>query len=306
MDALDSPAFLGQLACLGAALLWAIALTIFRRPIEIFGARRINLAKCSLAAVFQGLTVVLLGQSGVLWNAPARSLIFIVASGLVGLVVGDTALFGATARIGVHRTLLLQTLAPVFTAIVAATWQSERPTLTQAIGGAVILAGVALVVAPERRNLPLVSSVAVPGVGVGIALGVLAAMGQGVGVVLAKVGMQDMAVLPASFLRLAAAAAGLAVIGALSAPRATASDSHPDSRILARVLIATLLGAYVALFLMMAGVDLAPASIAAVLLSTGPVFSLVLETVMERRLPTMRGVVGTLLAVTGVAVLSGW
>jgi len=306
MDALDSPALLGQLACLGAALLWAIALTIFRRPIEIYGARRINLAKCSLAAVFQGLTVVLLGQAGVLWNAPVRSLIFIVASGLVGLVVGDTALFGATARIGVHRTLLLQTLAPVFTAIVAATWQSERPTLAQAIGGVVILAGVALVVAPERRNLPLVPSVVVPGVGVGIALGVLAAMGQGVGVVLAKVGMQDVAVLPASFLRLAVAAAGLAVIGALSARRATAPDSRPGSRTLARVLVATLLGAYVALFLMMAGVDLAPASIAAVLLSTGPVFSLMLESVMERRLPAMRGVVGTLLAVIGVAVLSSW
>ena len=208
MDAFASPALIGQSACLGAALLWAIALTIFRRPIEIYGARRINLAKCSLAAVFQGLTVVFLGQAGVLRDAPARSLIFIVASGVVGLVVGDTALFGATARIGVHRTLLLQTLAPVFTAVVAATWQSERPALTQAIGGLVILAGVALVVSPERRNRPLAGSVVVPGVGAGIALGVLAAMGQGVGLVLAKVGMQDVAVLPASFLRLAAAAGG--------------------------------------------------------------------------------------------------
>jgi drug/metabolite transporter (DMT)-like permease len=57
---------------------------------------------------------------------------------------------------------------------------------------------------------------------------------------------------------------------------------------------------------MMAGVDLAPASIAAVLLSTGPVFSLTIESAIERRLPTVRGVVGTLLAVTGVAVLSAW
>ena len=38
-------------------------------------------------------------QAGVLWNAPARSLIFITASGLVGLVLGDTALFGATKLI---------------------------------------------------------------------------------------------------------------------------------------------------------------------------------------------------------------
>ena len=54
MPLLDSQALLGQLACLGAALLWAIALTIFRRPIELYGARRVNLAKCSLAATFQG------------------------------------------------------------------------------------------------------------------------------------------------------------------------------------------------------------------------------------------------------------
>ena len=303
---LDSHTFLGQLACLGAALLWAIALTIFRRPIEIYGARRINLAKCSLAAVLQGLTVVVLGQAGVLWSAPARSLVFIVVSGIVGLVLGDTALFGAAKRIGVHRTLLLQTLAPVFTAIVAAAWQGERPTLAQAIGGADILAGDALVVTPQRQDRSLIPSVVIPGVGVGILLGVLAAMGQGVGVVLAKVGMQDVAVLPASFLRLAVAAVGLAVIGAFTKPRTIAPGSGRDSRSLTRVLVATFLGAYVALFLMMAGVDLAPASVAAVLLSTGPVFSLAIETAIERRLPTVRGVVGTLLAVLGVAVLSAW
>jgi drug/metabolite transporter (DMT)-like permease len=306
MPLLESQALLGQLACLGAALLWAIALTIFRRPIETYGARRINLAKCSLAAVFQGLTVVVLGQAGTLWSAPTRSLVFIVVSGVVGLALGDTALFGAAKRIGVHRTLLLQTLAPVFTAIVAAGWQGERPPLAQTIGGAVILAGVALVVAPGRKDRTIVPSLVVPGVGLGILLGVLAAMGQGVGVVLAKVGMQDVAVLPASFLRLAVAAVGLAVIGAFMKARTNPPGSGPDSRTITRVLVATFLGAYVALFLMMAGVDLAPASVAAVLLSTGPVFSLAIETALERKLPTMRGVVGTLLAVIGVAVLSAW
>jgi len=279
-------------------------LTIFRRPIEIFGARRINLAKCGVAAVFQGLTVVLLGQAGVLWTAPVKSLAFIAVSGLVGLVLGDTALFAATARIGVHRTLLLQTLAPVFTAIVAATWQGEHPTLTQGAGSLLILGGVALVVAPGRRSRGVTPSGIAWGTGVGIALGVLAAMGQGVGLVLAKVGMHDVPILPASFLRLATAAVGLAVIGALSTRRAATTDARRDSRVLARVLIATFLGAYVALFLMMAGVAMAPASIAAVLLSTGPVFSLVLESVVERRPVKLRGVAGTLLAILGVAVLT--
>jgi drug/metabolite transporter (DMT)-like permease len=55
---------------------------------------------------------------------------------------------------------------------------------------------------------------------------------------------------------------------------------------------------------MMAGVALAPAPVAAVLLGTSPVFSLFLEAVVEKRPVTARGLLGTLLAVAGVGVLS--
>ncbi len=121
---------------------------------------------------------------------------------------------------------------------------------------------------------------------------------------LAKVGMQELQVLPASFLRLAAAAVGLLLVGLLSARGAPRPRRPVESRTVGRVLVATLLGTYLALFLMMAGVALAPASIAAVLLSTSPVFSLVLEAIVDHRPPTLRGVVGTLMAVAGVAILT--
>ena len=45
--------------------------------------------------------------------APTPALLALAASGLVGITVGDTALFAAVVRIGVHRSLLLLTLAPV-------------------------------------------------------------------------------------------------------------------------------------------------------------------------------------------------
>jgi drug/metabolite transporter (DMT)-like permease len=306
MERLSSGILLGQTACLGAALLWAVALTVFRRPILVYGARRINLAKCVIAAVLQGITVLIIGQASAFWTVPARSLLFVAASGVVGLALGDTALFGAAARLGVHRALLLQTLAPVFTAILAALWQSEMPTAAQAGGGVVILFGVALVVAPGRRDAETVPAVArAAGPALGLVLGVLAALGQATGLVLAKVGMQEMPVLPASALRLSAAAVGLVIIGAASFNRLTAPDRRAGDtrRAAGRVLVATLLGTYLALFLMMAGVALVPASVAAVLLSTAPVFSLVVEAVVDRRPPTSRGVLGTLLAVAGVAVL---
>jgi drug/metabolite transporter (DMT)-like permease len=304
-------ALAGVSACLAAAFLWAVAVTLFRRPVERYGARTVNLAKCLLATLLQGLTVWAAGQGSALLTASAGSLALVAASGVVGLTLGDTALFAAVRRIGVHRTLLLQTLSPVFAALIAFLWRGERITAGQAGGALLILAGVALVVAPRRplgtpgtatlgEGARAAATAAVPG----LAFALLAALGQGGGVVLAKSGMEEIGFLPASFLRLAAAALGLLLIGIFSEDLKRLGPFLRDRDMLARALPATLLGTYLALFLMMAGVALAPASVAAVLLATSPVFSLFLEAALERRAPDLRGLAGTLLAVAGVAVLS--
>jgi len=250
--------------------------------------------------------VLALGQMGALRTTPLSAQALVAVSGVIGLVIGDTALFAAVARIGVHRTLLLQTLAPVFTALVDGLWRGVWPSPLQAVGAVMILAGVALVVAPER------AAAAVPdggparsaSVSAGVAAGVVAAFGQGVGIVLAKAGMETMDVLPASFLRLAAAGIGLALLGAITGGIGRLSRLARSRDAYTRVVPATLLGTYFAMFLMMAGIAWAPASVAAVLLSTSPVFSLVLEAVVDRQPITPRGASGTLLAVAGVAVLT--
>lgn len=290
--------FAGESACLGAAVLWAATVLLFRRPIRDHGPRTINLAKCLLAAVLQGATVVVLGQTGALLQAPGSELAFLAVSGLVGLTLGDTALFAAVSRIGVHRTLLLQTLAPVFAAALAALWRGERPTGFQAAGTVLILAGVALVVAPRRGDAEG------PGWDArGIFLSVVAALGQGVGVVLAKSGMESIPPVPASFFRLAVAALGLLALSLAlrRLGRIVPLLRAPSS--LARVVPATFLGTYIALFLMMAGVALAPAGVAAVLLATSPVFSLIFESIADRKPISWRAALGTALAVGGVAVL---
>jgi drug/metabolite transporter (DMT)-like permease len=302
----------GEAACLTAALLWAVSLAVFRSSIAAHGARTINLAKCLLAAVLQGVTVLFLGQAGSLTSASARDLVLLAASGLIGLTLGDTALFVAVTRIGLHRTLLLQTLSPVFAAILAALWQGERPTTLQAVGAAVVLAGVGVVVAPSgaRRaggngisGKPVSRTEAGGWAAGGVLLAVLAAFGQGSGLVLAKVGMAEIPVVAASFFRLAAAAIGLALVGAaVGRLRGLVAVARSPAD-LARVVPATFFGTYLALFAMMAGVALAPASVAAVLLSTSPLFSLLIERVVDGKPVTVRGLVGTLLAVAGVAVL---
>jgi drug/metabolite transporter (DMT)-like permease len=133
---------------------------------------------------------------------------------------------------------------------------------------------------------------------------VLAAFGQGTGVVLAKEGMKEIPFLPASFLRLLAAAAGLVLLSAAGPSLRSAIRVVRSPRVLGRVVPATFIGTYVAILLMMVGIHLAPAAVAAVLLSTSPVFGLFVDRWAVNAPITARGVLGTLIAVAGVAVLT--
>lgn len=288
----------GEAACLGAALLWAVAVQIFALPISRHGARNVNLFKCTFATVLLGMTLLLVGGGDALGRASAVDLVLVALSGVVGLTMGDTALFAAVGRIGVHRSLLLQTTAPVFAAALA--WPlGERLSAGQVVGSVVILTGVFVVLAGGQNQ----GAHRGGAIGGGLFFGLLAALGQGGGVVIAKTGMATVPVLPATFVRMSAGAIGLVVVALATHGLVHAVQVFRDRTVLPRLVTASFFGTYLAMLLMMAGVAWAPASVAAVLLAMPPVFSLMVESILERRRPTARGLVGTLIAVGGVAFL---
>jgi len=304
----------GEAACLAAAALWAMSVEIFREPVERFGAAPVNTLKCTIATLLLGATTLAFGSAAELGAVSGSELTLVAASGLVGLTLGDTALFGAVARLGTHRTLLLQTLAPVFTAVIAFLWKGEVLGTTDLLGTAIILGGVVLVVLrPDERGHAGEEGVAVPQVEVksiaasvatvGVVMAVVAAFGQGSGVVLAKAGMAHLSPLPAAFLRLTAAAVGLLMVGAFDGGASRARRALKDRDGMRRILPASVMGTYIAMLLMMTGIALAPAAIAAVLLATTPIFGLIVDAVTGRGKVDARGIAGTLAAVAGVAIL---
>lgn len=293
---------LGQAACLGATLLWAMSLLMFRRPIAEHGAWTINLIKNLISLVLLGATLWISGLAGTLLETTPTSLLLVAVSGLVGLTLGDTALFAAVHRIGVHRSLLLLTLAPIFTTILAVGFFGETLAPMQIVGMITVLAGVLLVVLPSRGGAQ--GAVAGAGAMGGIVLGALSAVGQGAGVALAKAGMTDLPFLPAAFLRISTAVAGLIFVSVLLGRGRRVAKLITTPKDLRQTLVPSFMGAYVAILLMMAGIAFAPASVAAVLLTTSPVFSLFLAARFEGIPITARGFFGTALAISGVAILS--
>jgi len=298
-DAVQS--LMGESACLTAALLWAVAVVLFRAPIAAWGARTANLVKCLIGTVLLALTLPFFGGFSTFFFTPGRDLALIALSGVVGLTIGDTLLFAAVARLGAHRTLILQASAPVFAGLLAAT-AGERLSVGQLVGAVVVLGGVTTVVVSGDRETNGGKNIAIGG----IALALLAALGQGAGVVLAKEGLDTLGATPATLLRLAAGTGGLLMAAVISRGLGKIRGAFRDGASMRRMVPATFLGTYLALILMMVGVALAPATVAAVLLATSPIFSLVIEAIADRKRPTILAVLGTIVTVAGVAILVGF
>lgn len=288
---------MGILSSLLAAFGWAFAVSLFRKPILQHGAHAINLAKCTIAAILLGITVLIAGQGGLLFASLGWDWWTLVLSGVIGLTIGDTALFRAVVTLGPPKTLLLQTTVPMFTAVIAAVWMAERPTPAQIVGGVLVMAGVFIVIGEKPgggwRRVPWS----------GVAAGMVYAICQAISIVMSKAGMESYPILAASFLRIGAAALGLMLlVPFLGSLRRIAALVHaPDRR---RIFGASFLGTYISILLMMAGVRFAPATLAAVLLSTTPIFSLFVDARMTGEPIRGRGIAGTVLAVIGVAVIT--
>ena len=171
--------YLGESAALLTALCWSISIVMFRQLGGNFTPLNLNFWKGLISIGGIGLLLLLnpatatIGKSNLGW---------LLLSGLIGIGVGDTAFFAALNRMGERATLLLsETMAPVFTALLAMVWINEWLSWRQWLAIAVILLGVDLVVRARkgrRKNIEMTLS--------GFNFAALAAISQAVGAVIGR------------------------------------------------------------------------------------------------------------------------
>ena len=290
---------LGEAAALGTAFCWSFATLLFTRAARRVGAFTLNLTRITLALVI--LTVLILVTRGFEWapEAQARNLVLLALSGIVGLTLGDWAYFGAFVSIGPRMTTLFMTLAPPFSAAIAVPLLRERLGGTALLGMALTLLGVIFVVL-DRRNAVIPRGHRIRGA----TLAVLGSLGQAVGLNLSKLGMGSVVdPLPATAIRMAAGTAGIWIVAfafrrALGVPRLVR-----DRNACLWTLGATIFGPVLGISLSLVAVRHTETGIAATLMATTPILVLPLLVFLEKEQVSARAIVGTVIAVAGVALL---
>jgi drug/metabolite transporter (DMT)-like permease len=154
--------------------------TIFaNRSLRAVGATRANLGRLLFAAVVLGAYAHLIG--GGLGGAGRD---WLLLSGVIGMGLGDLAVFAALPLLGSRLTVLMtQCLAAPLAIVAEWLWLGTVLTGTQLLWGFVILGGVLVALLPSRSSPPRV-----PVRPIGLLFGFLAACGQGFGAVVSRKG----------------------------------------------------------------------------------------------------------------------
>lgn len=162
-------------------VLFSISGVAASRTSRILGGIEANFWRILLAALLLGVLANIFG-SGL--QGPALSTFFV--SGIIGFGIGDLALYQAFPRIGSRLSMMLvHCLAAPFAAVVEWFWLGNRISSLEALCSAIILAGVAVALAPgEHLHLPRRV------LWIGVAMGTIAAFGQGFGAVLSRKGYE--------------------------------------------------------------------------------------------------------------------
>ena len=287
----------GELAALATAMCWSATGLFFAEAARRIGALRVNLLRLPLAL---GLLSLALAATGASFTSLDRTgTLYLAASGVVGLVIGDLALFEAMRRIGPRLSFLIMSLAPISASVAGLLLLDEQPGRLALLGIAVTLGGVVWVVGEPHGGEPRGSHG-----GVGVALAVVGAVCQGFGLVLAKLGMAGgVPPLAATWVRMGTATAVIWALTAVAGRAGGLAVADAARRAWLPIVGGAFFGPFLGVWLSLVAARLTDVGIAATIMATTPVLVIPILMTTERYRPTVRALIGTGVTVVGVALL---
>ncbi|MCK5149144.1 DMT family transporter [bacterium] len=294
---MDTFIYLGETAALTGAALWAISSLLFERSGKVFTANGLNFFKSSIALILLLITALI--QTGGLPHVDSMTFIMLFVSGIIGIGLGDTAYFESMQHMGPRRALLVGILSPPLTAIIAWFSLNEGLALISWIGIAITMGGVAWVVSEKSRR-----DEGDHRLGLGVMFGSIYAIGQALGTVMTRMALleSDVNLIWSVVIRILGGILMIVCMALFRRQSVFGLKIKPSANILKISLLATFMGAYLAMICQQVAIKFTHAGIAQTLLMSSHLFLLPLGRISGEKI-SWRAILGALIAMGGIAVL---
>lgn len=289
--------FLGEVSALVTAALWSGSAMVFSAATARAGSLPVNVARLVLAALYLGAVIPLFGLSIALSGS---QILLLAISGMIGLAFGDSFLFMAFRELGPRITMLIMSASPAIAAFLAYFVLGETLSLYGIGGMLVTLLGIAIVV--FERSGGAHGPIAWRGIG----NAALAAIGQGGGLIFAKLAFVEGEIngFVATLVRILAS---LIIMLPLGIAAARTSDAFrvivTDRRAFGLTALGAVLGPFLGISFSLIAVANTSVGIAATIMATVPILMLPLVYFVYKERLSWKAIAGAVVAVAGVAIL---
>lgn len=290
--------YLGEGAALLTSVCWSLNSVCFTVAGRRVGSPTVNLGRLLMA--WAALVLLHLGLYGQAfpWAAGAGRMGWLGVSGLIGFALGDAVLFEAFLLIGPRLAMLLMTLSPPFSALLAWLFLNQSLGPAKLAAMAATLVGIAWVVWGDGDREEH------PHLGRGLLLGVGGALGQSVGLLFSSYGLAGhFPPVSANLIRVSAGLAALLLYFAATGRLAATLGGLRDRRATAFIALGALTGPVLGVVLSLVAISRAPMGVAATLMSLSPVLLLPVSHFGFREKVGRHAILGTLVALAGAAAL---
>lgn len=290
---------LGEFSALLVAVFWTISALAFESASRRVGSLSVNLLRLIAGLFF--LSILTLVRRGMIFptDASTENWLWLGLSGLVGFVIGDLFLFKSFTVIGSRFAMLIMTLVPPMTAFFGWIILGEHLSILNLAGITLTLTGIALAIfsrtgVNEKLSLKLAPS------GILYALG--GAVGQALGLVLSKLGLQDYDPFSATQIRVIAGIAGFAVLVTLMRRWSSISAALKNIPGMKSLTLGAFFGPFLGVSFSLISVKFAKTGIASTIMALTPVFILLPAYFLYKQKVTLQELIGSMVSVCGVAL----
>ncbi|MBQ3754390.1 MAG: DMT family transporter [Prevotella sp.] len=299
--------YLGELISIGVAFSWTATALLSEFGSKRLGNLTLNVLRMALALAMSLVLFWVATGSPLPGGITAEACGWMLLSGLVGYVIGDFCLFQCYIIIGSRYGQLFMTLAPLAAALMAWVTLGQQMTPMSLVAMMVTLGGIGLSVLGRGEHHRV--SLKLPLHGVLYAVG--AALCQGIGLVLSKIGMdhyeacgQPAWLVPfsANFLRCVAGILGFGLLLYFREGLAPLREAIHDRKGMAVATATTVFGPFVGVGFSLMAVQYTGAGIASTLMALTPIIIILPSYWLFRQPVTWRSVVGALISVLGVSL----
>lgn len=299
--------YLGELISIGVAFSWTATALLSEAGSKRLGNLTLNVLRMALALFFSIVMFWVVMGSPLPSGGSAEAYGWMLLSGLVGYVIGDFCLFQCYIIIGSRYGQLFMTLAPLAAAWMAWITLGQEMTAMSIAAMLITLTGIGLSVLGRGEHHKL--SLKLPLNGVLYAIG--AAVCQGVGLVLSKIGMDhyDTTAIPAwlvpfsaNFFRCIAGIIGFTLLLYVREGFIPLREALHDSKGMTMAVATTIFGPFVGVGFSLMAVQYTSAGIASTLMALTPIIIILPSYWLFHQPITWRAVVGAALSVIGVSL----